>query len=317
MEEFLDPGRPLLAAAYYGFALLASYLCIHVSYYAFLHPLSKYPGPLLASLTNGYNGYYAFKRQLHSKTVQNHLKYGPVVRQGPNKLVFSSVAALRGTIAHRSDPHAYIALGPRLAIEIVFAARDRQFHRGRRQLIGKALSERSMRIFEPKMLERVDIFLKRVLETTQNQVTSPKTVNMTESARLLGFDLAALLAFGYDLHLQTQPDNSFILPMLEAGFYWASVFIHWPLTRRFSLGLALLTVFRRLRSQYLSLVQHIISSRIKQDKDAHHDLYSIVADHLDKSGSDGIRQSELWAEATTFLPTGMVPHNTIKPSYTH
>ncbi|KAI1179968.1 cytochrome P450 [Nemania sp. FL0916] len=304
MKDSIYADRPLPTVAYYGFALLISYLCLYISYYAFLHPLSKYPAPFLASLSNGYNGYYAFRRQLHSKTRQNHLKYGPVVRQGPNKLVFSSVAALRDI--YRNDnttkPQAYIALGPRLTIPTVFTAQDRQLHRTRRQLIGQALSERSMRIFEPNMLEQVDIFLRRVLKSTQTPGSAPNSINMTESARLLGFDLAALLAFGYNLHLQTRPDNSFVLPMLEAGFFWASVFIHWPLTRQFSIGLALLTVFRRLRSQYLSLVQNMISSRIKQDKHAHHDLYSIVADHLDQSKPDGIRQSELWAEATLFLP---------------
>ncbi|KAF2963726.1 hypothetical protein GQX73_g9841 [Xylaria multiplex] len=203
------------------------------------------------------------------------LTFGPVVRQGPNKLVFTSLAALRDI--YKSDnttkPNEYIALGPRLTIPTVFIAQDRQLHRVRRQLIGQAVSERSMRIFEPKMLEQVDIFLRRVLKSTQTKGAIPSKINMTESARLLGFDLAALLAFGYNL----SPDKA---------------------RQQFPF----LTVFRRLRSQYLSLVQNIITSRIKEDKDAHHDLYSIVADHLDQSKPGGIRQSELWAEATSFLP---------------
>ncbi|KAK5625853.1 hypothetical protein RRF57_001569 [Xylaria bambusicola] len=259
MKEFLYPDHPLLAAAYYGFALLASYVPFWLAC------------PMATMVTT----------LLSANFIQ---KQGRIISStGPNKLVFASVAALR--------------------------AQDRQLHRVRRQLIGQAISERSMRIFEPNMLEQVDIFLRRVLKSTQTRGPVPNTIDMTESARLLGFDLAALLAFGYNLHLQTKPDNSFILPMLEAGFFWSSVFIHWPLTRKFSLGLALLTVFRRLRSQYLSLVQNIISSRIKQDKNAHHDLYSIVADHLDQSKPDCIRQSELWAEATSFLPAGMLPYD--------
>ncbi|KAI1389023.1 cytochrome P450 [Hypoxylon trugodes] len=290
------------AAVCCGFAALITYLSLRLTYNVFFHPLSSYPGPFAAKLSDAYNGYYAFKRQLHIITRQNHLTYGTIVRQGPNKLVFNSVAALQDI--YRNDnttkPKAYIALGPRLSIPTIFTAQDRQVHRARRQLIGRAISERSMRIFEPTMHDQIDLLIRHIFHSIKRPQST--TINMTERARLLGFDLAGLLAFGYDLNLQTQEKNSFVLPMLEAGFFWSSVFLHWPLTRKFSITLATLKVFRRLRSQYLSLVEHIISSRTKQDKNAQHDLYSIVADELDSSGPDGIRASELWAEATLFLP---------------
>ncbi|KAI1769883.1 cytochrome P450 [Hypoxylon cercidicola] len=301
MTDVTPMTSQVLAAAYYGFAALISYLCLYVAYQVLLHPLSSYPGPFAAKLSDAYNGYYAFKRQLHTTTRHNHLKYGAVVRQGPNKLVFNSVT--RKDI-YKNDrttkPKAYIALGPRLRIPTIFTAQDRQVHRVRRQLIGRALSDRSMHIFEPTMLGQVDLLVRHIFRSTQRSRST--TINMTERARLLGFDLAGLLAFGYNLNLQTREDNSFVLAMLEAGFFWSSVFIHWPLTRRFSIALAALKVFRKLRSQYLSLIEHIISSRTKQDKNAQHDLYSIVADELDSSEPDGIRESELWAEATVFLP---------------
>ncbi|KAI1084876.1 cytochrome P450 [Whalleya microplaca] len=281
---------------------MGSQLSLHLAYYVLLHPLSSYPGPFAAKLSDAYNGYYAFKRTLHTVTWQNHLKYGAVVRQGPNKLVFNSTAALQDIYKNdrTTKPKAYIALGPRLKIPTVFTAQDRQVHRVRRQLIGRAVSEHSMRIFEPTMLDQIDLLLREIFHSTQRSQST--TINMTERARLLGFDLAGLLAFGYNLNLQAREENRFVLPMLEAGFFWSSVFLHWPLTRRFSIALAILKVFRRLRSQYLSLVEYIISSRTKQDKHAQHDLYSIVAEELDSSESNGIRESELWAEAIVFLP---------------
>ncbi|KAI0199503.1 cytochrome P450 [Astrocystis sublimbata] len=282
--------------------MLPPALSAHVNMQYILAIVATYPGPFLAKLSDGYNGYHAFRQQVHLTTWRNHLKYGSVVRQGPNKLVFSSVEALRDI--YRNDnttkPKAYIALGPRLSIPTVFTAQDRHVHRTRRQLIGQAISERSMRIFEPTMLSQIDLFLRYVFESTQP--SSPSVVNMTERARLLGFDLASLLAFGFNMHLQTQAANSFVLPMLEAGFFWSSVFIHWPMTRLFAIGLITLRTFRQLRSKYLALVEHIINTRTQQEKHAHHDLYSIVADDLDTSESSGIRSSELWAEATSFLP---------------
>lgn len=51
-----------------------------------LHPLARYPGPLLASLTYGWKAYYVYKLFFHEKLIELHQQYGPVVRVGPNHL---------------------------------------------------------------------------------------------------------------------------------------------------------------------------------------------------------------------------------------
>lgn len=66
------------------------------AYRTLLHPLSNYPGPLAAKLTDAYSGFFAYRKSLHLTTWENQQKYGPVVRQDPNKLVFNSIRALRG-----------------------------------------------------------------------------------------------------------------------------------------------------------------------------------------------------------------------------
>ena len=53
-----------------------------------LHPLAKYPGPLLASLTNGWKAYYVYKLFFHERLIELHQRHGPVVRVGPNHLHF-------------------------------------------------------------------------------------------------------------------------------------------------------------------------------------------------------------------------------------
>lgn len=60
----------------------------YVVYMRFLHPLSKYPGPLVASLTNTFKAYYVYNLTLHEKLLELHMRYGPVVRVGPNHLHF-------------------------------------------------------------------------------------------------------------------------------------------------------------------------------------------------------------------------------------
>lgn len=103
----------------FGCSVYPFYLCgdqgvLLFGYRLVLHPLRHYPGPLLAKLSSAYAGFYAASMSLHVRTRQDHLKYGirhptirsplahltrstgPVLRSGPNRLVFSSIKAIQG-----------------------------------------------------------------------------------------------------------------------------------------------------------------------------------------------------------------------------
>lgn len=66
----------------------------YVIYYRYLHPLSKYPGPFMASLTNFWKAYQYLTFAFHHNMLELHAKYGPVVRIGPNDLSFNSKDAI-------------------------------------------------------------------------------------------------------------------------------------------------------------------------------------------------------------------------------
>lgn len=68
--------------------IIAVYVGAKAFYRVYLHPLSKFPGPLLASLTHKYEFYYdGIKDGQYSKhIVELHKVYGPIVRIGPNEL---------------------------------------------------------------------------------------------------------------------------------------------------------------------------------------------------------------------------------------
>ncbi|RDA90817.1 hypothetical protein CP533_0503 [Ophiocordyceps camponoti-saundersi (nom. inval.)] len=56
--------------------LLVALFLLYVVYNLLLHPLSRYPGPFVAKLTDAYGGYSAARERLHLDTYQNFQKYG-------------------------------------------------------------------------------------------------------------------------------------------------------------------------------------------------------------------------------------------------
>ncbi|KAI1810420.1 cytochrome P450 [Poronia punctata] len=287
----------LISGLWYTPALAVTYILVYVTYQIFLHPLSKYPGPFWAKLSDAYGGYYTQKKCSHLVTRQNHLKYGPVIRQGPNKLVFGSLSALRDIYNNPriTKPEVYKAIGPEMAVPTLFTATDRHFHRTRRQLVTQILTDRSMHKFEPVLTERVNLFLLRLLQFAQ----ASRPANMSQLTRRFTMDVAGLLGFGFDLNLQRSDENQFMLTVLDIMTPISNIYYHFFSLRGWMRWMSVF-VSHDMREQYLGTMERIVSTRMAEGKHARHDLYSIVADSLD-SGVGGLRQSELWAEANFFL----------------
>lgn len=60
-----------------------------------LHPLSRVPGPWLASLSNIWYAYHVRNGLVAQLATTLHHKYGPVVRVGPNEVWFNSKTAFK------------------------------------------------------------------------------------------------------------------------------------------------------------------------------------------------------------------------------
>lgn len=72
-----------------------TFLLCYVVYQRFFHPLARYPGPFLASLTDLWqvNQFLTLKQPYH--LTELHAKYGQVVRYGPEKLSITDEAAVQ------------------------------------------------------------------------------------------------------------------------------------------------------------------------------------------------------------------------------
>jgi hypothetical protein len=76
---------------------LLSKIVIVCVYRLTLHPLARYPGPLLAKLSPLYAVHHALIGDIHLDVQRCHEEYGTFVRYGPNSLVINSVNGFYGT----------------------------------------------------------------------------------------------------------------------------------------------------------------------------------------------------------------------------
>ena len=71
------------------------WLLTYVVYMLFLHPLARYPGPSVASLTNLWKAYTMYQGRMEYVIHDLHEKHGAIVRIGPNDLVISHPDAVK------------------------------------------------------------------------------------------------------------------------------------------------------------------------------------------------------------------------------
>lgn len=180
----------------------------------------------------------------------------------------------------------------------VFNALDRDQHRRKRRIIGRALSDRSVRSFEPIMSSQIDVFLQQILESCQQG----RHVNMSVLCQRLGIDVIVLLAFGFPLNTQSDETHRRLLPIIDDLSWRINNYMQFPSIKPVEQVFAKLGFAKAVAFQLM--VQTMVQTRKAQDKDAFHDLYAVVANQMDKENQSFLH-AELWPEATFFIMAGM------------
>ncbi|RYP81172.1 hypothetical protein DL769_002120 [Monosporascus sp. CRB-8-3] len=201
----------------------------------------------------------------------------------------ASLVLLYGAIATQSRPN----------VHNIWNALDRDLHRQRRKLVGRAITDASMRAFEPTIVDQVDIFIKQLAGAKQ------RPVNLKYRCGYLSFDIIGRLSFGYALNLQTDEQNRFLVDQLARGNHRMNVYMQIPVIPHYRLQTYInKLLFQADREKTARLMEMMIRSRMAEDKDAKRDLYSFVADALDAKDDEGLRLNDLWYEAFFFIIAG-------------
>ncbi|KAH9908627.1 cytochrome P450 [Xylariomycetidae sp. FL2044] len=295
----MDTDSTIAAIPYFGYGLVALALLM-ISYEYLLHPLRNFPGPFIAKFTNGYGAFHAMRRSLHIVTWREHLRYGPVIRQGPNKLVFNTASALN-QIYHNeriTKPITYLSNQSSPGAFNTWNSLNRDLHRQKRKLVGQAVNERSMRAFEPTMREQVDVLIQTIARSQGHPM------DMKRPCNYLGMDVVNKLSFGFTLNSQTDEKYRFLADEMAPGNRRLNVYMQIPTIAKYRLQTAFNLIWYKSREKVWRLLELMIKNRMSQDQHARHDLYSFVADALKAEQSKNLRMQDLWMEAILFTVAG-------------
>lgn len=181
-----------------GIALLTvSFACVtlftFLIYRAFFHPLSAIPGPLICRFTNLWLWYHTYRGDECTLINSLHVKYGPVLRIGPNDCVIADGAALAPIYSERggflkSECYANFNFEGH---QTIFSTRDPVHRAVRSKAVTALFSMNSIR-------SKHDIFescARRLVDRIRQEAHDKKRVNMLTLCRRAALDLVCSILF--------------------------------------------------------------------------------------------------------------------------
>jgi hypothetical protein len=259
--------------------ILALSLAAYIIYQRFFHPLAKYPGPFLASLTDVWQAHQFMTLQQPYYLTKLHEKHGPIVRYGPDKLSVTDEACIpiiyQKSAKSMPNTEFYDAYGA--AHPNVFGMRDEnvstyhsqaysgfqdsnmvmgQTHSIRRRHMSYSFSISYVKEMEPFL----DLNIKLLKDKVMNYCLSGEVFDLKKLLHYYVIDALGELAFSKSFGIQETHDASRIPPVAEHSLL-AAVTGAWPL------------MTKRLK-KYLPLVPHPGLQRLFKGRQACAELAS-------------------------------------------
>ncbi|KIW07999.1 uncharacterized protein PV09_00945 [Verruconis gallopava] len=283
--------------------IYAVYSVAKAIYRVTLHPLARFPGPLLAALTYKYEWYYdGFKDGQYTAVIaQMHEKYGPVVRINPEELhcndpAFIDTIYVSGNKRRHKSQYFLRAYGPTSALG-GFATADHDHHRLRRGAVNRFFSKASITNLNPTIHDLTQRLCNKLLER------SPEPFDITNAYSCFTTDVVTFYCFGQKKGFLDQDD---FVPNLRNAIIGGCKML--PTVRQWP------TIFGLVQSvpEFVPLYQ-IITEDIRKIKDAYEEgrekaimeqrsiFIDILESDLPPSEKTVIR---LGTEATTMISAG-------------
>ncbi|KAH7322822.1 putative cytochrome P450 monooxygenase [Stachybotrys elegans] len=282
-------------------------LCV-VVYRLYFHPLAKYPGPLLAKLTDAYQLYHAYKGDRHLEFYRMHEKYGHVVRFGPNSVSFNTNSSLKDIYGFRSNVRKaefYNAFVHPAAN--THNSRDKEVHARKRRVLAHAFSDSAMREMQRYILGNVRAFCEQIgmQEGGADAKGWTKPQNMANWFNYLAFDILGDLAFGKAFHMIESPENRFALELVEAATTRHLICGTMPIVDKLSIDKVLFPKLAAGRARYMAYSKGQLAERTKLGEETdRRDFFYYLLKARDPETGQGFTTPELWGESNLLIIAG-------------
>lgn len=172
----------------------------------------------------------------HLVDLKLHEKYGPVVRDGPNSLMFASLSAFDAIYGF----HKFIEKGDfydfgrdaRSQAGSIFSARTDATHREhRRKLVGPALSTAKVAAYETIISKHVSVLVSR-LQEEQDRSKDGSTIDVTSLVHRYAFDTLVETIFGEPIsplpYTETRGARNVLTGLKDiAKWAWGAALLPW------------------------------------------------------------------------------------------
>ncbi|OCK75144.1 cytochrome P450 [Lepidopterella palustris CBS 459.81] len=322
MDLLVNVIHRLITSPLFLLSVLLSSLAILlvIIYRLTLHPLSRYPGPFLARITDIHLAYHAWKGDRHLELWRSHLKYGSIVRVGPNDLSINTVSGLKTIYGFRANVRKsdfYTAFPANKNTYNTHSSIDKTVHARKRRVLSHAFSDSAVKSLERYILANVRTACRILGERAHEGGNGGMTVgdgvekkwtqglNMANWCNWLVFDIMGDLVFGKAFGMLESPTNRFAVDLVGKAAHRHLICGTHLTIHKYHLDKLLFPKIAATRAQYMQYSRTQAASRTKLGLDIdRQDFFFHLLNARDPETGQGFSNNELWGESNLLIIAG-------------
>ncbi|KAH7109592.1 putative cytochrome P450 [Dendryphion nanum] len=261
---------------------LALAVCV---YRAHFHPLAKYPGLLLAKVTNLYLAYHAWRDDIHINLWKCHEKYGNYVQYALNRISFYCADAIRDIYGMRSNLKKLTTYNVLVYKALnTLTLQDKTEHARRRRVMSQGFSDAALRVFVPRILANVEKMCMLLEKDMDSHQKWTKSRDMATWFDRLTFDIMSSVIFSAEYDTLQKEDFRHVMSSIEESN-----------VRMSRLDKRLFPRSIQARNKFVKFNADI----------ANRDIFSFFQNAKDPMTGRGYKIKELAAETATLIVAGL------------
>ncbi|EHK45806.1 uncharacterized protein TrAtP1_012868 [Trichoderma atroviride] len=307
----LQQPHSLLWYSQTGTIILLEWVLSNLVYRLVFHPLSKYPGPLFAALTDWYTVYWIAEGGRHLEFDKQHKKFGKFVRFGPNRLSINSAKAsrdLHNVNSNTFKADAYSSFKRFFGAEMSLTTVDHKAHAFRRRVNMTAITPAAVKEFEDQVTPHVEEFIDIISEGVGSKVEGEhgwsSGKDMCWYVSFCIADMMGSMTFGRTWNVQRDPKYRHFVKDLPNGVAGIHLVGHMQ-------SLFFCNLHKLLFNQLIVGVGNLMSVsrsfalwRLEQTSMPFRDIWAALLASRDPKTGDAFSTEELISEASLFIIGG-------------